>query len=186
MSAEEVVPAIIDALETVGVHYMMVGGYASSYYGVVRSTKDVDFVVHLEKNNIEVILAHLGPDYRRDPQVTFETITATTKHLIYHVDDPFHIELFLLSEDPYDRERFARRCRVVSMGREVTLPTAEDVVVTKLFWAMNAQRGKDSDDVREVIATRGDRIDWDYVHHWCEQHGTRKLLDEIRDSIPPI
>ena len=37
---------------------------------------------------------------------------------------------------------------------------------------------QDRDDVRGVIAVQGDRIDWEYVHKWCEQHGTRALLDE--------
>ncbi len=62
------------------------------------------------------------------------------------------------------------------------MPTAEDVIITKLRWA----RSKDRDDVRDVIAVQGDAIDWPYVHAWADQHGTRGLLDEIRASIPPI
>ncbi len=27
---------------------------------------------------------------------------------------------------------------------------------------------------------------WPYVYGWCDQHGTRALLDEIRSSIPPL
>ena len=42
------------------------------------------------------------------------------------------------------------------------------------------------DDVRDVIAVQGDRIDWDYVCRWADIHGTRQTLDEIRQSIPPI
>jgi hypothetical protein len=60
------------------------------------------------------------------------------------------------------------------------------VVITKLRWAVQGQRGKDRDDVRDVLAVQGDRIDWAYVYAWCAQHGTRALLDEIRRSIPPI
>jgi hypothetical protein len=58
------------------------------------------------------------------------------------------------------------------------------VIVTKLRWAQNAARGKDRDDVKDVIVVQGDAIEWDYVHHWCNVHGTRALLDEIRASIP--
>jgi hypothetical protein len=28
-------------------------------------------------------------------------------------------------------------------------------------------------------------LDWNYLHHWCDQHGTRDLLEEIRASLPP-
>jgi len=27
-------------------------------------------------------------------------------------------------------------------------------------------------------------VDWEYVFRWCDRHGTRGLLDEIRRSIP--
>lgn len=65
-------------------------------------------------------------------------------------------------------------------------PPPKDVIITKLRWATSAQRGKDRDDVRDCIAVQGDNIDWPYVHCWCDRHGTRDLLEEIRRSIPPI
>jgi len=33
---------------------------------------------------------------------------------------------------------------------------------------------------------QGDRLDWPYVESWCDRHGTRALLDEIRRSVPPL
>ncbi|MFI5458783.1 MAG: hypothetical protein ACHRXM_25425, partial [Isosphaerales bacterium] len=83
-------------------------------------------------------------------------------------------------------ERFRRRRQISLLDRQVWMPTVEDVIVTKIHWALLGRRSKDRDDVRDVVAVQGDRIDWDYVHKWCEQHGTRALLDEIRRSIPPI
>ena len=44
------------------------------------------------------------------------------------------------------------------------VPTPEDVIITKLRWSLLANRSKDRDDARDVIAVQGDRIDWDYVH----------------------
>jgi hypothetical protein len=29
-------------------------------------------------------------------------------------------------------------------------------------------------------------LDWNYIYRWCDQHGTRDLLDELRRSLPPI
>lgn len=52
-------------------------------------------------------------------------------------------------------------------------------------WATLANRGKDRDHVRNMIAVRGDELDWDYIRKWCVEHGTLALLDEIRQSIPP-
>jgi hypothetical protein len=118
--------------------------------------------------------------------MSFETVTMTTRHVLDVVDSPFKIELFHLSDDPHDQERFRRRCRVPLLNREVWLPTVEDVIVTKLRWAGQSRRSKDWDDVLNILAVQGDRPDWDYIYQWCGQHGTRAILDEIRSSIPPI
>jgi hypothetical protein len=72
------------------------------------------------------------------------------------------------------------------LDREINLPTVEDVIITKLRWVSILKRSKDKDDVRAVLAVQGDNIDWPYVYSWCDQHGTRALLDEIRSSIPPL
>ena len=126
------------------------------------------------------------PSIRIDRQMSFETVTMTTRFVAKVAESPFKIEFYLLSSDPHDRERFRRRRKVAAANREVWLPTAEDVIITKLRWSLLGRRSKDRDDARDVIAVQGDRIDWDYVYSWCEQHGTRGLLDEIRQSIPPI
>jgi len=119
-------------------------------------------------------------------QATFETVTMTTRRVVRVAESPFTIEFFHLSEDPHDQERFRRRHRRTVLGREVQLPTAEDVVITKLRWAVQGRRSKDRDDVRDVMAVQGDRLDWSYIAVWCDRHGTRELLDEIRRSIPPL
>lgn len=135
------------------------------------------------------VAAALGPEFHLDDQASFEMVTGTLR---YHLRVPsiaFEVELFLLSSDPHDQARFERR-RVVrsnQIGTDIMVPTAEDVIIMKLRWAMIAKRDKDRDDVRNIIAVQGDEaLDWDYIHRWCEAHGTRVLLDEIRASIPPI
>jgi hypothetical protein len=118
--------------------------------------------------------------------MSFELITGTTRHILHVQGTQFKIELFRLSDDAHDQERFRRRRREKLEGRDVFLPTAEDVIITKLRWARGAKRTKDWDDIRNVIAVQGDRIDWEYLYPWCDRHGTRELLEEIRRSIPPM
>ncbi|HWE35219.1 MAG TPA: hypothetical protein VG406_01505 [Isosphaeraceae bacterium] len=186
MSGNEAVKAVIEALESHRIPYMVVGSYASNVYGIERSTQDADVVVELGDASISEILRGLAPTIRLDPQMCFEGATTTRRFVADVVGIPFKIEFFLLGEDHYDRERFGRRREADVLGRRVFIPAVEDVIITKLRWALHLARSKDRDDARDVIAVQGDRIDWDYVHRWCEEHGTRALLDEIRASIPPI
>ncbi|MFQ5733301.1 MAG: hypothetical protein ACE5KM_15270 [Planctomycetaceae bacterium] len=188
MNSDDATRRVMDVLGELGIPYMLVGSLSSGFYGVARSTKDADFVVQLEGASVASIAGQLGDEFRLDPQVQFETVTATTRYVIDVPSIRFHVELFRLSDDPHDQERFSRR-REVHVSRfkcDAFLPTAEDVIITKLRWAVAGERGKDAEDVGHVIAVQGDAIDWDYVYGWCAQHGTRERLDQIRAAIPPI
>ena len=187
MTAEQIVYQVIDALEAAGVAYMLVGSFSSNFYGIARSTRDVDFVVELGGTTTADLTARLGADFRIDPQMSFETITATQRLVACHRASAFKVEFFLLSDDAHDRERFARRRREMMPGHAVNVPSPEDVIITKLRWSKAGGRGKDIDDVRNVIRVQYDQLDWPYIERWCEIHGTREWLARIRAeaSSPP-
>jgi hypothetical protein len=185
VTADEAVVAVLDALETARVPYMIVGSLASNFHGIPRSTRDADFVVEVPPGN----LAHLGgalpPGLTLQRQGAFEAVTGTTRYLIELAGSPFVCEMFVRSADAHDRERFSRRQRVRLLERVAFVATAEDMIVTKLRWADAAGRSKDIDDVRNIAAVRGSALDWAYVQRWAAEHGTAGLLERIRGSIPP-
>ena len=172
---------LVDALESASIPYMIVGALSSSLYGIARSTYDADFVVSASPRDLQRFLQALDDDFIREPQLSFEMKTGTTRQLIRVRDSSFTIELFRLSQDPFDQERFQRRVRMTLsvLNRKAYVPTPEDVVIMKLQWG----RSKDIEDVRGVIAVQINTLDWDYIHQWTDRHGTRQQLDEIRQSI---
>jgi hypothetical protein len=184
MTAEEAVVAVIDALERARISYMIVGSVAANFHGIPRATRDVDFVVELPAGALEHLRETLPSPLALQSQGGFETVTGTTRYVIELPRSPFVAELFVRSDDPHDQARFRRRARVALLGREASVATAEDMIVTKLRWADAANRAKDRDDVRNMLAVRSGDLDWDYVLHWTDAHGTRALLDEVRSSLP--
>jgi hypothetical protein len=184
MTSEEVFLTVLDAMRDLQIPYMVVGSFSSNFYGISRSTNDADLVVSLGSSSIGKIAQRLGTEFHLDPQARFETITATTKYVFDLPHIPFTVEFFLLSDDPHDQERFRRRLPVQLLGHDAWLPTAEDVVIMKLRWAASRKKGKDSDDICNVIGVSGHLLDWSYIYSWCDHHGTRELLDSLRASIP--
>jgi len=150
MSGDEAAMAVIDALEALAIPYMLVGSFSSNVYGVARGTYDADFVVQMDRPQGTALAQRLGAEFQFDPQKSFETVTGTTRQILTVVGTEFTVELFDLSDDPHDQERFRRRRRARVTGRDVWLPTAEDVVITKLRWVSLAGRPKDREDVRGV------------------------------------
>jgi hypothetical protein len=182
MTDEEATGGLIDALTSTVIPFMVVGSLSVVHWSYARFTQDADLVINLGDKSLFELARRLGPAFRLDPQMTFETVTMTTKHEIFLRDSPFRIELFHLSRDAHDQERFRRRVPAQFLGRDIWVPSVEDVLITKVRWA----RQKDRDDIRNVIAVQDGHIDWAYVHSWTDRHGTTELLEEIRRSIPPI
>ncbi len=186
MTIEDALDVVVHALEEMGTPYMVVGSFSTNFYGKRRPTKDADLVIELGPQTIPQLAQRIAPALRMIPQMSFETATGTIRHEIDVVGTDLKVELFHLSDDEHDQERFRRRRRDRLIDREAWLPTVEDVIVTKLRWAHRAGRLKDRNDIQMVIAVQGDAIDWGYVNAWADRHGTRTLLEEIRKSIPPI
>ncbi|HYO09857.1 MAG TPA: hypothetical protein VER17_12875 [Tepidisphaeraceae bacterium] len=179
MTAADAVSRVVDALEALNIPYMVVGSFSTNVYGSPRSTKDADFVVEMGATPINSLAAAIGKEFVLEQQMSFETITATSRHRFRHERSAFLIELFLLSEDPHDRARFERRVTGDIGAREVFVPTAEDVIIVKLRWSRHGGRQKDVDDVLGVLRVQAGKLDVDYVRSWCDRHGTRELFERL-------
>lgn len=177
--------AVFAALDAAAIPYMLVGSLASNFHGIPRSTRDADFVVELATDSLQRLEASLPYGLTLERQGAFEAVTGTTRYLIVLAGSPFVCELFVLSDDAHDRERFARRQPARVFTHAAFVASAEDMIVTKLRWALGADRGKDRDDIRNMLAVRGPELDWAYIDRWAVAHGTAPLLAEIKASLRP-
>jgi hypothetical protein len=185
VTADDAVVAVVDALEAVGIPYMIVGSLASNFHGIPRSTRDADFVIELVPGSLQRLSDALPLDLKLQRQGSFEAVTGTMRYVIELVNSPFVCELFVRSDDSHDQVRFGRRQRVWVLDRMASVASAEDMIVTKLRWLDEARRPKDRDDIRNMLAVRGPDLDWSYLERWSAEHGTWALLEDIRHSIPP-
>jgi hypothetical protein len=185
MNLEELVRRVVGALEAANIPYVLVGSLSSNFYGVSRGTQDADIVVSCPGARISELMRALGSEFERNPQLAFETVTATTKTLLRVKQTGFQIEIFFLSSDEHDQERFSRRKKVAMFGREAYVLSLEDVLITKLRWLHLAGRRKDEDDLRAVLRLQHHRVDWPYVESWCDRHGTQELLERLRKECVP-
>lgn len=187
MTIEELAAAVVDACDAETVEHMVTGAFATSVYGIPRSTKDVDVVLSLRSGDaISRVAKKLEPMVEFDPQVRFDTLTWGRRLVgVARQSPPLKVELFELFDDPFVLAQFARKRQLFSkqIGRATWLPTPEDVVVQKLRWG----RSKDLDDARDVLAVQGpETLDMDYIKGWCAQHGTTERLQAALAGIPPL
>ncbi len=187
MSIEELAAVVVAACEAEGVEHMVTGAFATSYYGIPRSTKDVDVVLSVSGGSaLSRVVARLQVDVEFDPQIQFDTLTWGRRQVgVSKHTTPLKVELFELFDDPFVQEQFARRRQLFSpsMKRIAWLPSPEDVIVQKLRWG----RAKDLIDAHDVLAVQGpETLDMAYIEGWCARHGTTARLQAALDSIPPM
>ena len=181
MSGTDSLLKLVATFDAAGIPYMIVGSYSSNFYGIPRMTKDADLVVHLDAQGWQTLPALLPDGIEIEEQMGFEMVTATQRELLRVKDSLFQIELFRLSDDAHDRMRFERRIRqTIFPDVDVSLPTAEDVVIQKLRWSRGAKRPKDFADTVAVIQIQGKSLDWPYIEHWCALHDTLDVLAKAK------
>lgn len=181
MKQSELVAFVLDALDQAGIEHMVGGSVASMNYMVPRATKDLDLVIQFHEPEFTRFLERVGTQFDLNPQVYVESLTGTKRFILEHRTTAFDVELFLLSDDPHHRSMWGRRVlrKQVFCDRAASTPTAEDMIIQKLRWG----RPQDRIDADNIIAVQWDKLAWPYVEHWCDLHGTRALLEEIRADM---
>lgn len=123
MTSEDLVVAVFDALAALDVPFMVSGSLASNFYGVPRGTQDADIVLDLKRLPVDALAARLEDAFEVDRQAAFESVLGSPRLLVRAHGQAFEVELFGLTDDRHDLERFARRRDVEVLGRTVALPT---------------------------------------------------------------
>lgn len=178
MTANEIAVAVIAALESLGLEYMLVGSLASNLYGTPRSTGDADFVIQAEDLDVKALSERLGERFKVDPQAQLDAITFATRWVVQCVGSEFVVDLFLIKSDERSQTEFSRRRPGVLCGRRVWVLAAEDSVAIKLKWSRFG-RAKDVEDVRNILAVQGRSLDLAYLRANCQLDGTLELFERL-------
>jgi hypothetical protein len=116
---------------------MLTGSVAASYHGRPRATHDFDVVIDPTPAQLEsLVRGLLAADFYVDPERAGEALRSRRPFNVIDTLYACKIDLIIRRDRPFSREEFERRVIAdLSLGRPVTIVSAEDVVVSKLEWA---------------------------------------------------
>ncbi len=174
------------ALEAVGAHYMVVGAFGASAYGLSRATHDADIIVDLDSAACEALAAHFPPPrYYADPQQMRDSIRLGIMFNIIDGSLGVKADLVPLSREPTYRQAFQQRvrCTVVdAQGEEFEIWCArpEDIILGKLMAWQQGRSAKHPADIAVVLSFvlggfSADPFDVDYVTARATQIGSEAL-----------
>ena len=82
MNGTESLLSLIKVFDRERIPYMIVGSYSSNFYGIPRSTKDADLVVHLAPSEWAKLPKILPDGIELEDQMSFEMVTSTRRELL--------------------------------------------------------------------------------------------------------
>jgi len=188
MSQQELLRRVVQALVDVGVEYMLTGSAASSLQGEPRSSHAIDVVVAIERRAASGLVEVFPPPrFYLDEESIVEAIARRDVFNLIDVTTGDKVDFWLLTDDPFDRSRFSRRCVEEVMGMHITVSTPEDTILAKLRWAkLSGGSEKQFTDALRVYEVQFGTLDIDYLHDWAKKIGVVDLLKKIETEAETI
>lgn len=178
MDLRRVLETLLQDFRSEGVDYALIGGFALGLWGVQRATVDLDFLVHRDSlPAVDRIMGRLGYvcRYRTDNVSQF----LAQDPLLGEVDylHAFRAASVGMLADAIDLPVFGEALRV-----RVLRP--EDLIGLKVQALHNDPRREpvDASDIRELMAMRGNALDWSRIEAYFALFERGALYRRLRED----
>lgn len=174
MTELEVLGDVAARLERAGFAYMLSGSLAMSYYATPRMTRDIDLVVEMRQEDAERLRAAFDGDYYV-PDDLDAALTARGMFNLVHFNSVVKVDIIVRKDDAFRRHEFERRVRVGFDTFDAWVTSREDLILSKLVWAKEA----DSEQQRRDVVNLLPGADMAYLRQWAPPLGVEDLLDRL-------
>jgi hypothetical protein len=159
--------------------YMLTGSMVSNYWGIPRTTHDLDFVVQLPPESVAALVREFSSDFHLDHASVLAAYRPPHQFNAIDTRSALKVDFWLLQPIPFEREMFSRRLAVVLFGEPAWISTSEDVILHKLFWNELTPSERQLGDAAGVVAVQGDALDVEYLRHWAKELKVTATLEDL-------
>jgi Uncharacterised nucleotidyltransferase len=179
----DVLTRTADALEALGIPYMLTGGFALFFHAEPRLTNDIDIVIALLDDQVDAVI-DLYPSaqgWYTSRDAAHEAVQRKGMFNVIHSASGVKIDFVTLKQNEFERQKFARRVRHTKGDQSIWIITPEDLLLSKLVWGFGSKSVKQATDVRTLIRCV-QNLDWKYVNEWAKRLGVLDWLQRIRNA----
>jgi len=177
---------VVDALDSLGVSWLIGGSVASGTFGISRATQDVDLVADLAEPHAAALAGTLGETYMADESMMAEAIARRGSFNLVHLDTMLKIDVFLAGHAAFAESQMRRRRLVELAGadRRVFMASIEDLVLSKLAWFRDGGGVSERQwlDVQGLLRMNAVALDYDYLRAWARDQDVADLLARAFDD----
>jgi len=95
---------------------------------------------------------------------------------LMHLESGVKVDLIVRKSSEFRQVEFARRRAVALAGIRTWIVSCEDLILSKLVWALESDSELQRRDIHQLLAGA---IDLDYIHKWAPQLGVAAMLNEL-------
>jgi hypothetical protein len=166
-------------LERAAIPYMLTGSMASNYWGVPRSTHDLDVVLRLPITAVDDLLAAFEDAFFIQRQSIESAMRHPHQFNAIDVQSALKVDFWVLRDDPFEQNIFERRIEVTLFGSRASIATAEDLILHKLYWNKLNPSDRQLRDAAGVYSVQGDALDLAHLERWAATLGVSSELHAI-------
>jgi len=177
---QEFLRDIIARLEASGVLYAVTGSVASSFWGIPRTTHDVDVVVVLVAVDQQRILGAFDDPYYLSEAAVQDAISRQSMFNIVDSSKALKVDVWVSRDDPFSQAVLRRRCRVeILPSQPAYIASPEDVLLHKLVWNTITPSERQLADAAGIATVQARKLDLDYMRSWAVKQSTLSVLEEV-------
>jgi hypothetical protein len=184
MSESELLELIIKIFEENQIEYILTGSLVSSIQGEPRATNNIDFVIQIKSSQINLFLnTFKSPDYYLDEGSIINAIENESMFQILHLKSGIIIDLWLITNDPFDIARFSGKIKENILGTQMYISRPEDTILSRLRWCKKSGFSeKQFNDALRVYEVQYNLFNMDYLHTWAKDMKILDLLEKIESK----
>ena len=130
MNIEGFLQRLVAVLEQVGIPYMLSGSLASAFYGIPRSTQDIDIVVELDITRLRALITALPQEmYYVSEPAAVDALRRQGQFNVIDMETGWKVDLIVRKRRPFSRTEFERRRSEEVLGVPLVVCSPEDSIL---------------------------------------------------------
>jgi hypothetical protein len=172
----DVLGLVSDRLSAANVPFMLTGSFALAFYATPRMTRDLDIVVALDERKIESLVAAFASDFYIDADAARVAVLTERRFNLMHLESGVKVDFIVRKSAQYRQVEFERRRSVAVAGIRTWVVSCEDLILSKLVWALESNSELQRRDIQQLLSGS---VDLDYIRNWAQQLKVTTLLDVL-------
>ena len=172
-------------LDQLNLPYVVGGSFASSTFGIPRSTLDVDLVVDLTPDQAFQLATIAAPDFATDPDHARQAVAANRSFNLLHMTAVYKFDIFPATFFLHGAQQISRRILVegtaLAQSERVPILSPEDVLLSKLAWYRLGGETSERqwNDLQGIWQMQQENLDREYLRSWAQMMKTVDLLERL-------